>query len=59
MVPTDLLRMDIAPIEYQGSIESLDSKNEDKTDFSPEFKRWLGNFVDVFNENMAIIESKI
>lgn len=46
--------MDIAPIEYPGNV--LESDPHQETGFSNEFKRWLANFVDVFNTNMTDIE---
>ena len=53
----DLEKLDTAPIEYTGMV--IDSDPEEFTDFSNEFKRWLSNVVDVFNENMGDIEAEL
>ncbi len=63
MPAISLDRVDTAPIEYAGMV--VDDQGEQVnsaanfTDFSPEFKRWLANFVDVFNQNMQTLEDVI
>ena len=57
MPVVNLARLDTAPIEYPGIV--MDSAPEEFTDFSPEFKRWLANFVDAFNQNMQDIENHL
>lgn len=62
MAPTkpvniSLLRADISPYDFPGKVRDKDPT--EFVDFSPEFQRWLGNFVDVYNENISSIESEI
>ena len=56
MALTNLLKYDIAPVDYPGK---LDQKSMIDVQFSDAFKLWLGNATDIFNENMATIEAEL